>query len=285
MSEQQQENPYAAWVGRKESQTACIESAATSAMAATLDYKTVPQAGDPLPHGWQWLYFNPRARRSDLGEDGHPARGGFLPPVELPRRMWAGSRIKYIADIPIGAAAEKSSEILSVKNKLGKSGALCFVTVKHSISCDGDTCIEEEQDIVYRDVAPASSGAPAAPKRHEAEAEWSVEFQPDTPLLFRYSALTFNGHRIHYDKPYACEEEGYPNLVVQGPLTATLLQKFAVDCAEGAALTDFSFRGVSPLFVDRSFRLEASREDDKSLSVWARGPDGELSMSATAVFG
>jgi len=198
--------------------------------------------------------------------------------------MCAGSRVHYLADIPIGAAAEKTSEILSVINKQGKSGALCFVTVKHTISSGGDTCIEEEQDIVYRDVAPASSGAPKKPKHHGAKADWSAEFQPDTPLLFRYSALTFNGHRIHYDKPYTCNEEGYPDLVVQGPLTATLLQKFAVDCAEGQSLTNFSFRGVSPLFVDRAFRLEANREDDKTLSVWARGPDGELSMSATAVF-
>jgi len=283
MSEQQ-DNPYEAWIGRTETQTVNIENAVTSAMAATLDYETAPANGDALPNGWQWLYFNPKARRSELGVDGHPARGGFLPPVKLPRRMWAGSRIDYLADIPVSAVAEKTSEILSVKNKQGKSGALCFVTVKHTISCDGKVCIEEEQDIVYRDVAPASSGTPPKPMRHEAVAEWSEDFQPDTPLLFRYSALTFNGHRIHYDKPYACNEEGYPDLVVQGPLTATLLQKFAVDCAQGQKLASFSFRGVSPLFVDRAFKLEASREDDKKLNVWARGPNGELSMSATAVF-
>lgn len=284
MSEQQN-NPYEAWVGRKETQSARIDEASSAAMAATLDYERAPANGDALPNGWQWLYFNPAARRSELGVDGHPARGGFLPPVELPRRMWAGSRINYLADIPIGAVAEKTSEILSVKNKLGKSGALCFVTVRHSISCSGSVCIEEEQDIVYRDVAPASSTPPPKPTPHEVEAQWGVDFQPDTPLLFRYSALTFNGHRIHYDKPYTCDEEGYPDLVVQGPLTATLLQKFAVDCAGAKRLSGFSFRGVSPLFVDRAFKLEANREDDKTLNVWARGPDGELSMSATAVFG
>ena len=157
------------------------------------------------------------------------------------------------------------------------------MTVQHTISCGGVNCIVEEQDIVYREAAAPGAKTPP-PKRHEAEAQWSEPFMPDAPLLFRYSALTFNGHRIHYDKPYACEEEGYPDLVVQGPLTATLLQKFAVQNGGGRQLAKFDFRGINPLFVTKAFSLEASKENDTTLNVWARGPEGQLSMSATAIF-
>ena len=275
---------YQAWVGREERGSDWIAASVVKAMAATLDVERAPETGTPLPAGWQWLFFNPATRRSLLGSDGHPAKGGFLPPVELPRRMWAGSRIRYLADLSIGTQADKVSRILKIEHKTGKRGSLCFVTVEHTISSNGVSCIVEEQDIVYREATPSNTALPASPPRHEAEALWSCTVQPDSTLLFRYSALTFNGHRIHYDQTYARDVEGYPDLVVHGPLTATLLQQFAVEHGGGRRLTWFNFRGVTPLFVNRAFKLEGKQLDDGSLEVWARGPDGELCMSATAGF-
>jgi 3-methylfumaryl-CoA hydratase len=275
---------YQAWVGREEQSVERIAVSTAKAMAATLDWDAAPKDGEALPAGWQWLFFNAQARRSALGVDGHPAKGGFLPPVELPRRMWAGSRITYLSNLPIEAQATKLSRILKVEHKTGKRGSLCFVTVQHTISANGSSCIVEEQDIVYREVTPQSNAPAPAPPRHEAVAQWSRRIDPDTTLLFRYSALTFNGHRIHYDQSYARNEEGYPDLVVHGPLTATLLQQFAVEHGGGRRLSRFDFRGVTPLFVGRAFQLEGQQLDDGSLELWARGPDGELCMSATANF-
>jgi len=276
---------YEDWVGREEESTERILGTVVVAMAATLDFERPPGAGEPLPPGWQWLFFNPVARRSALGVDGHPRRGGFLPPIELPRRMWAGSRIRYLADLPVEGQATRRSRILKIENKSGKRGALSFVTVQHTISCDGTTCISEEQDIVYREATPPGAVAAAAPpQRYDGVPLWSRNFKPDTTLLFRYSALTSNGHRIHYDQAYARDEEGYPDLVVHGPLTATLLQQFALEHGGGRPLARFDFRGVAPLFVGRGFQLEGQQGEDGALAVWARGPDGELAMSATAAF-
>jgi 3-methylfumaryl-CoA hydratase len=253
-------------------------------MAATLDLENAPRAGEPLPPGWQWLFFNPAVRRSALGPDGHPRRGGFLPPIELSRRMWAGSRIRYLADLPIESQATRRSRILKVESKVGKSGSLSFVTVEHTISCGATACIREEQDLVYREAAPRGSGPAATPARYEGVAQWSRGVEPDTTLLFRYSALTFNGHRIHYDQAYARSEEGYPDLVVHGPLTATLLQQFALEHGRGRPLARFDFRGVTPLFAARTFHLEGRQVEAGGIALWARGPDGELAMSATAEF-
>ena len=284
MSTAAENENFEAWVGRQEERGETISTEVVNKMAATLDVASAPGEGDSLPPGWQWLFFNPAVRRSELGVDGHPAKGGFLPPVPLPRRMWAGSRIQYLADLQVGADATRRSEILKVTNKTGKSGSLCFVTVEHRTYAGSTLCIVEEQDLVYREaVAPGSAPKPA-PKRYEVEGQWQERVSPDPTLLFRYSALTFNGHRIHYDQPYAIHEEGYPDLVVHGPLTATLLQQFAVEHGGGRPLATFDFRGVTPLFVDRPFALEGREGEGVGLEVWARGPDGELGMSATATF-
>jgi 3-methylfumaryl-CoA hydratase len=275
---------YEAWIGREEEHAERILYSVVKAMAATLDIECSPRAGDPLPPGWQWLFFNPVVRRSVVGVDGHPQRGSFLPSIELPRRMWAGSRIHYLADLPIEGLATRRSRILKIENKTGKRGSLCFVTVQHSIHCNGALCISEEQDIVYREATSPGAIAASEPQRYDGVAQWSRNFQPDTTLLFRYSALTFNGHRIHYDQAYARSEEGYPDLVVHGPLTATLLQQFALEHGAGRRLARFDFRGVAPLFVARTFGLEGRRTEDGALELWARGPDGDLAMSATAAF-
>lgn len=274
----------AAAIGRTEQRREVIATDRVAALAATLDLPQAPGAGAALPPGWHWLFFNPFVRRSEAGTDGHPRRGGFLPDTGLPRRMWAGGRLRYLAPLMVGAEAEKHSEIINVVSKSGRAGRLVFVTVRHRILTAGTLCVEEEQDIVYRE-APLP-GAPApAPAAAPDGAQWSAEIRPDTLTLFRYSALTSNGHRIHYDQPYATAEEGYPGLVVHGPLIATLLQGFAETCQPGRRLTGFSFRGMAPLFVDQPFCLQASPGDaDGTLSLWARGPGGALAMSADATF-
>jgi 3-methylfumaryl-CoA hydratase len=275
---------YEGWIGRQEERSEQILGSVVEAMAATLDLERSPAPGEALPPGWHWLFFNPVVRRNALAIDGHPQRGGFLPPIELPRRMWAGSRIRYLGVLPIGSPAMRRSRILKIENKVGKSGSLSFLTVEHTISCEGTPCLSEEQDIVYREASAPAAATTRAPKAHDAAAQWSRRVEPDTTLLFRYSALTFNGHRIHYDQAYARNEEGYPDLVVHGPLTATLLQQFALEHGAGRSLARFDFRGVAPLLVGRSFQLEGREVDDGSLELWARGPDGELAMSATARF-
>ncbi|MGR3781673.1 MAG: FAS1-like dehydratase domain-containing protein [Albimonas sp.] len=270
-------------IGRKETKREAIDAGRVAAMAATLDI-AAPGEGEALPHGWQWLFFNGAAPRSEIGHDGHPKLGGFLPDTGLPRRMWAGSRIAYRAPLPVGVEAERESEILDVSEKSGRSGRLCFVTVRHRYSAGGLLCIDEEQDIVYR--APPEPGAPAPKPAPAPEgAEHCEIVTPDPVLLFRYSAVTFNGHRIHYDRPYAIHEEGYRDLVFHGPLTATLLQALAVGLRPGRRLAEFEFRGMSPIFVDRPFHLEAAAgaEPDR-LEMWARGPEGELCMKAFARF-
>ena len=271
-------------IGRIETRAEPILPDRVAALAATLGLDTVPQAGDALPAGWHWLFFNPFVARGEIGADGHPKLGGFLPDTGLPRRMWAGGRLRYLAPLPVGAQAEKQSEIIDVAAKSGRAGRLVFVTVRHRISTGGRLCIEEERDIVYRE-PPAADAPRPVPAAAPEGAERSAEVRPDPVLLFRYSALTSNGHRIHYDQPYATGEEGYPGLVVHGPLIATLLQGFAAQMRPGAQMTGFSFRGMAPLFVDAPFRLEAGAgEAPGALSVWARGPAGELAMKAEATF-
>jgi 3-methylfumaryl-CoA hydratase len=272
---------FDAWVGREEKRSERIVPSVAEQMAATL---AQPLKGKALPPGWQWLFFNPVVPRTELGVDGHPKRGGFLPPIDLPRRMWAGSRIRYLAPLPIGSVATRRSRIQKIESKSGKRGALTFVTLEHVTHCNEVTCIWEEQDIVYREATPIGQTSAPTPQPHEETAQWSRSVTPDTTLLFRYSALTFNGHRIHYDQSYARDEEGYPDLVVHGPLTATMLQQFAVEQDAGRVLAAFEFRGVTPLFVSQPFQLEGRRLDDHTLSMWARGPHGELAMSATARF-
>ncbi|HEX9214206.1 MAG TPA: acyl-CoA dehydrogenase [Bradyrhizobium sp.] len=270
---------WQAWVGRKETIRERIAPDRVAALGATLGIEGNYAAGAPLPSGWHWIFFNRFVPRHELGTDGHPRRGGFLPPVSLPSRMWAGGRLTYHRPLTIGGEGVRESIILKVEVKSGRAGKLVFVTVSHSIACDGTPCLTEEQDIVYREAAAPGSPAPAGTPAPQ-DAVWSEEFRPDTVLLFRYSSLTSNGHRIHYDQTYAQAEENYPDLVVHGPLTATLLQGFAERHA-GKLLRSFEFRGVSPLFVSSPFRLEG-KGNGHALDLWAGGPGGALAMRAAA---
>ena len=270
------------WIGRTETLTDRIDLGKAHALSATLDLSSSPVEGDALPPLWHWMYFWSVSPASLVGPDGHPQRGGFLPPVTLPRRMWAGSRVIFRGALPVGAMAERTSLIKSVNVKQGKSGPLVFVTVAHEIAVSGEPVILEEHDIVYRD-PPQAGNAPAIPKAAPTNAQWSQPIVPDPVLLFRYSALTFNGHRIHYDRSYVTEVEGYPGLIVHGPLIATLLIGLAVRELPGREITSFAFRAVSPLFDIEPFSVHGRLEEDgRSVSLWAANARGELAMQAEA---
>ena len=271
------------WVGRTESRTDVVTSTPAAALGATLDRDDPPpRAGDPLPPLWHWLYFLPLARQSEIGPDGHAKRGGFLPPVPLPRRMWAGSRLSFQQPLRIGDTIERTSTIDSVTTKEGRSGPLVFVRVRHAIATSRGPSIVDEHDIVYRRM-PEPDERPAVPPRAPERATWTRTIEPDDVLLFRYSALTFNGHRIHYDRRYVTEVEGYPGLIVHGPLIATLLLDLVRRERPDATVLAFSFRAVSPLFDIDSFTVNgAPAEDGRSLALWAANAEGGLAMEATA---
>lgn len=266
------------WIGTTESAPDVVTPVPISALAATLD---IDASFDRLPPLWHWLYFLPVHRWSDLGPDGHPKRGGFLPPVPLPRRMWAGGRIEFHHPLLAGQNITRTSKIIDVQLKEGRSGPLVFVLVRHSIANAQGVALTEEHDIVYRDMSRSAGGAPqAAP----AGAIWQRVIHPDDVLLFRYSALTFNGHRIHYDRRYATEVEGYPGLVVHGPLIATLLIDLVRSNLPQAKVTRFEFRAVSPLFDTAPFSVCGKPEDDgTTIRLWAMNNTGGLAMTATAV--
>jgi 3-methylfumaryl-CoA hydratase len=233
-----------------------IDLARAKALQATLgDTQHKIAEGAPLPPLWHWIYFWQVAPPDRLSPDGHPVRGDFLPPVALPRRMWAGSRVSFPGSLPIGAEVERRSRISRIAPKRGRSGALLLLTVEHTITVGGDVAVTEEQDIVFRDAGSAATPAAetGAPTPTDPS-PWHADFIPTPPLLFRYSALTMNAHRIHYDLPYAQQVESYPALVVQGPLLATILAGFASRNA-GQAMAEFGFRAAAPVFEGRSYRL------------------------------
>jgi 3-methylfumaryl-CoA hydratase len=272
------------WVGHCEIREDTIDAKPIARLAATLDRDDAPpRPGDVVPPHWHWLYFLPLYRQSDVGADGHAKRGGFLPPVPLPRRMWAGSRIDWQRPLTIGAIAARESRIVSVTPKRGRSGDLVFVVVRHEISVAGSLALTEEHDIVYRELAPAPADGPASPERPATAAPaWSRRIVPDAVLLFRYSALTFNSHRIHYDRRYVTEVEGYPGLVVHGPLLATLLVDLLRRQRPARALSHFEFRALQPLFDTAPFDVCGRPEDESRVALWATGPDGATAMRATA---
>ena len=271
------------WIGRTQSAQDVMSTGSAQALAATLDQATALADGDALPPLWHWIYFWAVSPQSALGEDGHPQRGGFLPPVPLPRRMWAGGRLRFEHAIPLGSVAQRDSRIEDVKIKSGATGQLAFVTVSHQLSIAGQVAVVEEHDIVYRD-HPQSNAPAAQPKLAPTDAVWSRTITPDPVLLFRYSALTFNGHRIHYDRNYVTEVEGYSGLIVHGPLIATLLMELVRAHYPQEQIQSFDFRAVSPLFDTASFSVHARPEQDgKTIQCWAANPLGELAMQAVVI--
>jgi 3-methylfumaryl-CoA hydratase len=273
-------NALQAWVGKTESREDQICPAPAAGLSATLDYDTTrASVGESLPPLWHWLYFHAVPRSSDTDTDGHPRRGDFLPPVALPRRMWAGSRIRFESPLRVGEQARRVSTIASISHKQGSAGDLVFVTIRHRIYRGDALAIEEEQDLVYRELSTGDT-APA-PKTAPAEPQWTREIEPDPVLLFRYSAFTLNSHRIHYDRDYATKVEGYPGLVVQGPLTATLLLDSLYREMPAAQVKAFQFRGMRPLLEGRRFLVQG-RRDDSSVTLWALDDGGAMAMKADA---
>lgn len=272
------------WTGRTEQVQDQVTLTPMTALGAMLDRADPPAApGDDLPPLWHWLYFLPVPRQSMVGVDGHPKRGGFLPPVDLPRRMWAGSQLEFLRPLKACSAITRLSCIESVTHKQGRTGDLVFVKVKHEVSDVAGLAIVERQDIVYRD-HPTAGDKPAPSQAAPAGARWAREVIPDPVLLFRYSALTLNGHRIHYDRPYAIGEEGYEGLVVHGPLLATLLMDSLRSELPGACVRSFSFRAIKPV-VDTSHFYVCGKRDESDpckIILWISGSDGSLRMEASA---
>ena len=272
------------WVGKTETRTDVIDARPVSLLSATLDRDDPsPRRGDVLPPLWHWLYFLPSYRLSEAGPDGHAKRGGFLPPVPLPRRMWAGSRIEWQKPIAIGDEVSRHSRIASVTPKSGRGGALVFVVVRHELSTAAGLALVEEHDIVYRELAQAGAESAAPKAAPPAIAAWTRRIVPDDVLLFRYSALTFNSHRIHYDRRYVTEVEGYPGLVVHGPLLATLLVDLLRRQRPHVGLKRFEFRALAPLFDVAPFDVCGLPDDGRGeVLLWAQGAEGALAMRATA---
>ena len=274
------------WQGRTESIEDLITSAPMRALSATLDRSDAdPTHGTELPPLWHWLYFLPHHAQSEIGVDGHAKRGGFLPPVPLPRRMWAGGRLHWHAPLKVGDAVKRTSTILSVTHKTGRTGDLLFVVVKHDIHNASGLCVSEEHDIVYRPAAQKGELSPA-PILAPQKSKWQRDVMPDAVLLFRYSALTFNGHRIHYDRSYVTEEEGYPGLVVHGPLIATLLVDL-VRRNTDRKMQSFEFKALRPTFEcadSRILRVSGEpQQDGNKIALSAQDHEGWLTMQATAV--
>ena len=270
------------WIGNQETRKDHISANLLAAWSSTLDREDAfPEDGTDIPAGFHWTLFPPLARQSELGEDGHPRKGGFLPPISLPRRMWAGSRMEFLHPLHVGEDVVRHSTIIRIDSKSGRSGNLIFVTIKHEFKGPTATCLIEEQDIVYRDApsgpVPDVAGDPAP------RGKWFREVNPTESQLFRYSALTFNAHRIHYDLPYATNAEGYPGLVVHGPLLATLLLDHLRATHAASRLLKFSFRAVRPTYLLGHFTLNADPGTDAShIKLWSTDNRGRIGMEASA---
>jgi len=269
------------WLGKARDEVDWVTATHVAAWNATLDRDVpFPTDGDVAPLGFHWALFPPLARASELGEDGHARTGTFLPPVQLPRRMWAGSRLRFHRPLRVGARVDRRSVIALVAEKPSRSGPLVFVTVRHSLTSSGALAMEEDQDLVYRGAPSNDADRPAEPSTKGA---WRRTVHPDETLLFRYSALTFNGHRIHYDRRYAEETEGYPGLVVHGPLIATFLLRMLVERNPDRNVTRFEFKAIRPTFDNAQFDIHGDPTEDPSLvRLWSTNGRGETAVEAEA---
>ncbi len=272
------------WIGRTEEKTDVVTAHLVAGLRSVL-FQDVgqPRDGDAAPLTTHWCLTVPVASMSQLGPDGHPTRGGFLPPVPLPRRMWAGGEIHFSEPLRVGDAVTRASTIKDVTVKGGSTGTLCFVSVDHVIATKRGPAVRERHDIVYRDIpADGKNATPAKPAAAPVSAH-SEKHMADPVLLFRYSALTFNGHRIHYDRDYVTKVEGYPGLIVHGPLQASLLIELGAKLHGGKAPKTFTYRGLQPLFDGSEFSVNASATGD-SMELWTANNAGAPTMKGTAVW-
>ncbi|MYN13217.1 itaconyl-CoA hydratase [Pusillimonas sp. TS35] len=267
-----------AWLGRSEACDDSLDLNHVERVALALD-AAAPGQGEALPPLWQWCFFIKSVPYAETGADGHPARGGFLPPADNRNRMWAGGRVRFVAPLLAGVPARRTSTILKIQEKEGRTGKLLFVTVGHRYTQDGKLCVDEEQDIVYREPSPPKlQGTIDAPA-----SQWSSETVPHSLMLFRYSAVTYNGHRIHYDYPYVTEVEGYPGLVAHGPLLATQMCRAFVEANPGKAPALLTYRGLRPLISPRPFKAAGRIDEDGKASLWVE-QDGTLAHQAELEF-
>lgn len=269
---------FTAWIGRTEEAQDHLSVNLIKRIAATFGEPT-PAIGDPLPPLWQWCFFQEPVFESQLGGDGHPARGGFLPPADNRNRMWAGGRVEFLRSLKVGADAHRLSTILHIEEKHGRTGSLLFVTVRHDYSQRGELCVREEQDIVYREPNPPKLNSADAPE----QGDWNEVIEPTPTLLFRYSAVTFNGHRIHYDYPYVTDTEGYSGLVVHGPMIATFNLRAFIRANPDRHVRHFAYRGVRPLNVPAAFRVGGRVVEPGKAQLWA-GNDAGVAQSAEVLF-
>ncbi|MEK9678119.1 MAG: MaoC family dehydratase N-terminal domain-containing protein [Rhodospirillaceae bacterium] len=277
------------WIGRTEEAQDTVLARQLDAMAATLDRADPPaKDGDTLPAAWHWMYFAPSVRHSGLGRDGHPgtreSEGGFLPPIPLPRRMWAGNKVTVRAPIQVGEHIKRISTIDDITVKEGRSGTLVFLKIRNAITGDRGADLDDVLTAVYRD-DPKKFEPPREPAKARKDGVWSRTITPDPVLLFRYSALTFNGHRIHYDRDYTTTVEGYPGLLVHGPLTATLLLDLARREQPDKSVSWFRIKATSPLYDTEPFTLSGAPSDDNGAALWAADANGNLAMEADIKFG
>lgn len=271
------------WIGNRETCAETISIEPLQRMRAMLDYtpKTMTD-GEVVPPLWHWAYFINPVRASGLGRDGHVAQGDFMPPIPLPRRMWAGSQLIFSASLRVGETARRESTIRDVRLKQGRTGKLCFVEIEHAIFVGDELKLTEIHTVVYRDIKQSGDDK-AQPPEAPDDAQWARDLVPDSTLLFRYSALTFNGHRIHYDLDFCRQQEGYPGLVFHGPLTATLLIDLLRHQDPDKSLASCDIRAFSPLFGDAPFTLNGKMDGTNAI-LWAANPQGRLAMKATVSF-
>lgn len=271
------------WIGRSTEATDVVTAQLVMGLRATLFQEVgQPKTGDAAPFTVHWCLAQPVFPMSMLGPDGHPTRGGFLPPVPLPRRMWAGGEIEFLQPLRVGDESTRTSRIADVQVKSGSTGTLCFVSVEHSISSPRGTAIRERQDIVYREMT-STQAAPAKAPPPPPKAQHRETHVSDPVLLFRYSALTFNGHRIHYDRDYVTKVEGYPGLIFHGPLQAAFIIEMAARLRSGKAPKKFTYRGVQPLFEGTEFSINAN-ETEAGMELWTANAEGQPTMKGTAVW-
>jgi 3-methylfumaryl-CoA hydratase len=277
---------FAGWIGRSMTVDDQVTIPAVRRAAAMLDMDPSAFAeGVPIPPHWYSMFFTPNAPRSQIGHDGHPKKGEFLPPIPLPRRMFVGRHVSFPGVLRVGDHAQKRSEIVGIEQKEGQSGTLVFLKVRHTISVKDEPVVIEQQEVVYRNAPAANAGAAVvAPAPMPSDGAWHAEWQMDPVLVFRYSALTWNGHRIHYDAGYAREQEGYPACVMNGALTLHLVIDEALKQAGGRRLAGLTARMVKPLFVGGVLHVGGRAIDGGNVEAWAGDEDGALAASCTLRF-
>lgn len=267
------------WIGKREEAADLVTAAPVAGLATLLGHESPPWTSGAVPPLGHWFYALNRTPQAQLDDDGHEKRGTFLPPVALPRRMWAGGQLSFLHPVRMGSVFRRASTITDVVEKDGRSGPLVFVTVEHRYEDSKGLAVKERQDLVYRAPAAAATNAVTLHAPPTGDADWERAIHPDPVMLFRYSALTFNAHRIHYDRDFCLNHEGYPGLVVHGPLTATLLADLFLRHNPGALVTEFSYRAQAPLFDILPFTVKG-RATPQGALLWALAPDGQVAMTA-----